>query len=790
MDRSESVMNLRDGLMSGFRWIVVAVGLLLVLQIAPCDSARADTINLQDGRMIEGRLSKLNSMILNPGVAPPNANGATPIVMVDNDLCRVYVPFKFVKNADPAPAGQRLEEIDVQQSVATTGQQIGSVGSILQVKPFDEHGVRTFSMSGARGPIDVVQGITRLTPIWARVEGLQLSKSTSYVWEMRLATNSIPQKLLAAIIANQINAKKFEDRVKVVRFYLQMERYDESKAELDQLIRDFPGREGLDEVVHNLQQFRAKQRFGEIEIRGKAGQHQLALKWLQSFPADGVDGDMLQQVRSKLDEYTEIDQKGNDTLMQLNELMGKLPDSGLRERVRPVVNEIANEMSSNTLGRMATYQRFAGGHQTPPENKLALAISGWLLGAGDAIEDLPRALSMVELRNLVRQYLQETDQVRRDACLKKIQASEAVTPKFIAGLAAHMKPPLEPEPQPTPGFYEFSIPASNGDPAVTYFVQLPPEYDPHSSYPCVVTLHGAGSTPKQQIDWWAGEQVWIKDTVVRVGQAARYGYIVIAPEWTMPHQGQYEGTAREHDAVLSSLRLACRRFAIDTDRVFLSGHSMGGDAAWDMGLAHPDLWAGVIPIVASATKTVQQYRKNAELVPLYFVCGELDGNKMVTNGSEFDAYMQVSRAGVNDCTVVEYEGRGHEHFSDDILHIFDWMGRKQRNFFPRRFDVATQRPFDNFFWWLEMRNFQPAPGRNFTPGSNLTGSNGVAVRGVGGKPTVWLAPEMVDFSKPVNVALNGKSMAPPKNIQPDIATLLEDIRTRGDRQHPFWAKVE
>ena len=45
------------------------------------------------------------------------------------------------------------------------------------------------------------------------------------------------------------------------------------------------------------------------------------------------------------------------------------------------------------------------------------------------------------------------------------------------------------------------------------------------------------------------------------------------------------------------LRDAMRRFSIDSDRVFLSGHSIGGDAAWDIGLAHPDLWAGVIPIV-------------------------------------------------------------------------------------------------------------------------------------------------------------------------------------------------
>jgi hypothetical protein len=25
---------------------------------------------------------------------------------------------------------------------------------------------------------------------------------------------------------------------------------------------------------------------------------------------------------------------------------------------------------------------------------------------------------------------------------------------------------------------------------------------------------------------------------------------------------------------------------------------------------------------------------------------------------------------------------------------------------------------------------------------------------------------------------------------PNVATILEDVRTRGDRQHPFWAKIE
>ncbi len=103
-----------------------------------------------------------------------------------------------------------------------------------------------------------------------------------------------------------------------------------------------------------------------------------------------------------------------------------------------------------------------------------------------------------------------------------------------------------------------------------------------------------------QIDWWAGS--YSKPSKMRIGQAGRHGYIVVAPRWSGSKQRTYGYSAREHAAVLFSLRDACQKFSVDTDRVFLSGHSMGGDAAWDIGLAHPDVWAGVIPIVAVAVR--------------------------------------------------------------------------------------------------------------------------------------------------------------------------------------------
>ena len=211
---------------------------------------RADNITLQDGRELEGRFTRLNAMLADPNVAGAEIK---PIVMCDNDLSYTYVAQKFVTAVQAAPANQRLEEIDVQQAVATVGARIGGVGAILKVEPWDAHGPegfgrRIFSMAGGpTGRIDVIQGITKITPVWTRVQGLQVKQS--YIWDMRLATSSVPAEVLSKIIKRQINPKNADDRLKVVRFYLQAERYQDATAELNQIIDDFPGRAGLAAVA-------------------------------------------------------------------------------------------------------------------------------------------------------------------------------------------------------------------------------------------------------------------------------------------------------------------------------------------------------------------------------------------------------------------------------------------------------------------------------------------------------------------------------------------------------------
>ena len=50
---------------------------------------------------------------------------------------------------------------------------------------------------------------------------------------------------------------------------------------------------------------------------------------------------------------------------------------------------------------------------------------------------------------------------------------------------------------------------------------------------------------------------------------------------------------------------------------------------------------------------------------------------------------------------------------------------------------------------------------------------------------------MLDFKRPIGILVNGRKMNNrSSNLAPNLETMLEDVRTRGDRQHPFWAKFE
>ena len=794
-------------------------GRLLIAMIAVavalgCQSAAmAEVFTLENGMQLEGAAGKIGSFAADPNKIQAGGGAkVNTIIVVDDELRRVYVPMYQVKNTSPS-LNSGMTRFKIPQRVATSGKAVVSVGPILKTTPFDEWGRRILTMSTAMGNIDLVQGITEISPRFMKVEGL-LGRG-SLVWNMRIATSSLNREQLSRIVLQHLDRKDPDQRVQLVQLYIQADRIQDANAELKSLLVDFPNLKELNDTVRSLTQVGSQRLLREVEQRDKAGQPGLALNMLTNFPSEGVAGETLLRVREYIKKYDDVKQQAELTLKRLQATVAEIKDEKRRAAVDQICDEINAELNIHNFDRLADFARLFDDQTLSAEQKLALAISGWLMGNGQGVDNLGLSLSLVEVRNLAKQYLVSKRKLDRDSILKSLRSEEGATAAYLAKILAHLKPPLETAhaageavgkreeaaEQPV-GLHKHTIPGLQEDPEINYHVQLPPEYDPYRRYPVIVTLNGAGTNPLHQVEWWAGS--YNATAQMRYGQAGRHGYIVIAPEWTREHQRKYEYSAREHAAVLYSLRDACRRYSIDTDRVFLSGHSMGGDAAWDIGLSHPDLFAGVVPIVAEADKYISHYAKNGQLVPMYFVCGQMDGAKREQNAPEWDRYLV--RPGY-DVMVVEYLGRGHEHFYEEVQNIFDWMNRHRRDFAltqqkDKEFTAMTMRPWDTFFFWVEIDKLPPTASilpvdfqkvdkaRAIETTGKILANNGLSVSTGAGKATVYFSPDVIDLSnaeKPPFITIRGKRFL---KIVPDLEVMLEDARSRADRLHPFWGKIE
>ena len=165
---------------------------------------------------------------------------------------------------------------------------------------------------------------------------------------------------------------------------------------------------------------------------------------------------------------------------------------------------------------------------------------------------------------------------------------------------------------------------ANADIPYTLFV--PSTYDAQRPAPLVVALHGLNITPLQQI---------LFDGTTDF--AERHGFIVLAPmgfnlsSWWGSRAGTPVATAAvkpggdvrysnselaEIDtmALLKSIR---EQYAVDSDRIYLMGHSMGGAGTYYLGGKYNDIWAGLAPISGAggiADGTAERYKSLPTLI--------------------------------------------------------------------------------------------------------------------------------------------------------------------------------
>ncbi len=724
------------------------------------------------------------------------------IIVVDDQLRRIYLPKNTIRDIQPDELTPSYEVFRLHQRVdGIPTHEILVLGSYRTMTPFDSFG-RRIILAGGR---PIVQGITEITPGYIRVQGINLNM------DMRISPHSIPRKNLTELIKKTIKTDSLDDRLRVYQYYVQAELYEQAVEELQEIITDFQEKntneDRLKVGLQMIRQLAAQRLIQELELRQQGGQYRRVRSLLATFESQGISNEKIQTIRRMISKDEENQATKKKIIDQLKIFAGKVTDPKMKDQVDTLFEEIERELNDNTLDRFSEFLLSLKDTAIDDNSRLAIGLSGWLVGNVSADNRLEIALSMYRVRNLARKYLLESIQGQREALWSQIKAEEASTPERVARLLHLMKPPRS-TPRSTvktPLYYEREIPSYEPGKTFRYCVQLPPEYDPNRTYPMIITLHGERTTAKMQLDWWCGPWVERKDNkgnsvFERFGQATRYGYIVLAPEWNSPGL-EYDYTARTQAAILYSMRDVLRRFSVDTDRIFLSGHASGGDAVWDLGLAHPDLWAGIIPICGSAKKYPSLLKKNAEFVSVYAVGGELDGGKLLQCQEVLDWGMDLIKP--FDMTYVQFKGRGNEAFSDELIRIFEWMQLRTRNFFNKNErTVYTLRPWDNFFWSTELNHFSPdllidpsfwtfAVVKNTqmakTEFFRISGNN-LKIKSSAESALIFLSPELLDFQQRVEVLFNTKKISPANGIiLPSSAVMLEDARTRCDRKHPFWA---
>jgi poly(3-hydroxybutyrate) depolymerase len=182
---------------------------------------------------------------------------------------------------------------------------------------------------------------------------------------------------------------------------------------------------------------------------------------------------------------------------------------------------------------------------------------------------------------------------------------------------------------------------------IPYALFVPSTYSAAKKSPLIVALHGLG----RPFDWMMGYQGMID-------MAERDGFIVVSPLGYHP-RGWYGsrgpglagnaqpaapaeplpanlGELSEKD-VMNVLEIVRRDFAVDADRIYLFGHSMGGAGTYHLAAKHPGLCAG-LAVAAPAPSAAPAQLEGFRQLPILVLQGDKD--QLVTQTRQWVAKMQ------------------------------------------------------------------------------------------------------------------------------------------------------
>lgn len=342
------------------------------------------------------------------------------------------------------------------------------------------------------------------------------------------------------------------------------------------------------------------------------------------------------------------------------------------------------------------------------------------------------------------------------------------------------------------------------DHRTAYMACVPREYDSRRSWPLVVIGHGGSVARDLEFAAWAArggiEPSWCE-------AAEAHGLILLAP---LTDRGW---GAMGNSILFSAISRATREYHVDPERIYVTGHSMGGHLAWRCGINFADRWGAVSPMSGGYDYVRDRQVENLANVPGYATWGSHEPFRIAEHNRALRSYMEANAWPWVHC---ECEG-GHEIFPGEIPRVAQFFLEHPRDQLrasvraraggPLEFNAAdvcedwgrahtwrAGRPLPvSTFHWLRL-----APLPLGTPAEDAVqqvealhrGDNAFEVASVNARRLrLHFHPRMVDFSRDITVVVNGARLFSGR-VRPDLGTMLRLVREFDDRGRVFHAALD
>ncbi len=195
-----------------------------------------------------------------------------------------------------------------------------------------------------------------------------------------------------------------------------------------------------------------------------------------------------------------------------------------------------------------------------------------------------------------------------------------------------------------------------------YRVFIPSKYDASKPTPMVVALHGMGGDENSYFMSY--------DNGIVKREAEARGYIVVCPKGR-GSASMYMGDAEKD--VLDVIAAMRRDYNVDANRIYLTGHSMGGYGTWSIAPKYPELFAAIAPISGGGNPQALSKIKH---VPEIVIHGDNDPTVNVENSRKMVKAAQELGIKIK---YVEVPGGNHTDIAVPAMKgIFDWFDENQK----------------------------------------------------------------------------------------------------------------